>query len=115
MQTCSKRGGAEYFRGTLRASTLGVAKPEAEIFHAAAREIGVTPGEMLHVGDDFRVDVLGALGAGMQAAWLVREPHPTEIPLEHAVHTPHITVQDLSALCLALGGPKTLAYRTLPT
>jgi len=41
--------------------------------------------------------VVGALDAGMQAAWLVRE----ERPWVHGMH-PQLIVPDLHALCLAL-------------
>lgn len=98
-------GGAEFFRETISARAFGFAKPEPEIFHAAATTLGVRAAELLHVGDDFHLDVVGALKAGLQAAWVVRDEH-TET--EHAAHrapSPHLTVRDLSVLCHALGGP----------
>lgn len=98
-------GGGEFFRDTLSARAFGFAKPEPEIFHAAAAKLGVPAAELLHVGDDFHLDVVGALNAGLQAAWVVRHPG-TEA--EHAAPrapSPHLTVRDLSVLCRALGGP----------
>lgn len=92
-------GGGEFFRTTLSARAFGFAKPEPEIFHAAADALDVRPAELLHVGDDFHLDVVGALNAGLQAAWVVRDPRPEED------HTPHLTLRDLSMLCRALGGP----------
>lgn len=35
---------------------------------------GLAPQQVLHVGDDAALDVLGALSAGMQAVWLNRGP-----------------------------------------
>lgn len=98
-------GGGEFFRETLSARAFGFAKPEPEIFHAAAATLGVPASELLHVGDDFHLDIVGALNAGLQAAWVLRHAGSEA---EHAAHRapfPHLTVRDLSVLCRALGGP----------
>ena len=58
--------------------TFGGKKPNRAIFHAAAAHLGIPPGEILFVGDNPTVDVLGAQAAGMKAAWLHRgQPWPT--------------------------------------
>lgn len=62
------------FRGTVSAREFGVGKPDARIFAEAVRRLGVAPQQVLHVGDDWRLDVEGALAAGLNAAW-VRHPH----------------------------------------
>ncbi|RQS30995.1 HAD family hydrolase [Burkholderia sp. Bp8992] len=98
-------GGGEFFRTTLSARAFGFAKPEPEIFHAAADALDVRPAELLHVGDDFHLDIVGALNAGLQAAWVVREPRPNEEHAPQHAATPHLTLRDLSMLCRALGGP----------
>lgn len=90
-------GVGPWFRGGFSARAFGKGKPEAPIFHAAASSLGLEPGEVLHVGDDAALDVLGAINAGMQAAWLVRDGRAWE----HDTR-PHITVPDLQALCTAL-------------
>ncbi len=66
-------GLAPYFKAAVSATGFGVAKPDARIFEEAARCAGVQVHEVLHVGDDAALDVIGALGAGMQAVWLNRE------------------------------------------
>lgn len=92
-------GLASHFKGALSAREFGVGKPDARIFHAAARAAGVASADVLHVGDDAHLDVLGALGADMQVAWVNREGHAwTHAPLQ-----PHTTVADLTALCRQLG------------
>ncbi|MCA3777566.1 MAG: HAD-IA family hydrolase [Burkholderia sp.] len=98
-------GGGEFFRTTLSARAFGFAKPEPEIFHAAADALGVRPAELLHVGDDFHLDIVGALNAGLQAAWVVRDPRPEDTHAPQQAATPHLTLRDLSMLCRALGGP----------
>ncbi|MCC4587656.1 HAD family hydrolase [Xanthomonas sp. NCPPB 1067] len=62
----------------------GCAKPEASIFLAACARLEVPPAQVLHVGDHVRMDVLGALNAGLRACWINRDgapwPHPTQRP-----------------------------------
>ncbi|VBB15976.1 HAD family hydrolase [Burkholderia stabilis] len=97
-------GGGEFFRATLSAHAFGTAKPEPGIFHAAAKALDVQPAELLHVGDDYHLDIVGALNAGLQAAWVVRDTHP-EVERGAPAATPHLMLRDLSMLCRALGGP----------
>jgi FMN hydrolase / 5-amino-6-(5-phospho-D-ribitylamino)uracil phosphatase len=84
-----------YFKAGLSAKEFGVSKPDARIFHAAATALGVQAHEVLHIGDDAALDVMGALGANMQAAWLNREDKLW--PYEHK--TPTVEVQSLSVIC----------------
>ena len=87
-----------YFVGSVSAQSCGVAKPHIDIFHAAASSVQCDPDEVLHVGDDAHLDVLGALNAGMQTAWINRDAKAWEHP-----QTPHLTATDMGALCAALG------------
>ena len=87
-------GLAKYFRAAVSAREFGVGKPDARIFHAAAGALETPPEFVLHVGDDITLDVLGAMNADMQAAWLNRAdhlwPHETQ---------PHATLGNLAELC----------------
>lgn len=87
-------GIAGFFRAAISAREFGVGKPDPRIFHAAAGAAGVMPGDMLHIGDDATLDALGALNAGMQAAWVNRSDHlwPHE-------RQPQVTVSHLTELC----------------
>ncbi|MDO9406459.1 MAG: HAD family hydrolase [Polaromonas sp.] len=87
-------GIGKYFRASISAQEFGIAKPEPHIFMAAAGAVNVQPREVLHVGDDERLDVLGALNAGMQTVWLNRAGNPWK----HA-EKPHLTVSTLTELC----------------
>ncbi|HEX5435565.1 MAG TPA: HAD family hydrolase [Gemmatimonadaceae bacterium] len=49
---------------------VGHAKPHPAPFRATIDALGVQPGEVLHVGDNERTDVQGALAAGMRAVRL---------------------------------------------
>lgn len=51
----------------------GAVKPEREAFAAVERTVGLTPNQLLHVGDSLRADVAGAARAGWHTAWLNRD------------------------------------------
>lgn len=87
-------GLASLFRATICAREFGVGKPDPRIFHAAAGAVDVMPEEVLHVGDDATLDALGALNAGMQAAWVNRGDHMWPHEME-----PHLTLGNLTELC----------------
>ncbi len=91
-------GVGRWFRTAFNARAFGSGKPHAPIFRAAAASVGLLPRDVLHVGDDAELDVVGALNAGMQAAWLVRD----ERPWVHGAR-PQLIVPNLHALYIALG------------
>lgn len=93
-----KTGVGRWFRTAFNARAFGSGKPHAPIFRAAAASVGLLPKDVLHVGDDAELDVVGALNAGMQTAWLVRD----ERPWTHDAR-PQLIVPNLHALCVALG------------
>ena len=90
-----------HFKAQVSAREAGVAKPDPRIFGLAAEVAGVAPHQVLHIGDDAMLDVLGALDAGMQTVWVNRERQDWV----HAPRQPHLTVTDLHELCTALGLP----------
>jgi putative hydrolase of the HAD superfamily len=94
-------GLAALFTGVVSARRLGVAKPDARIFHVACNELQCPPARVLHVGDDLVLDVGGALDAGLQAVWLHRGPLPEggAPPLA----APYRVFADLTCLADALG------------
>ena len=53
-------------------SSLGVAKPDAEAFHAALSRLGALPAATVYVGDNLDVDARGAVSAGLRGVWLNR-------------------------------------------
>ena len=87
-----------HFHAALSATKAGMAKPDARFFHAAAAAAGVAPHEVLHIGDDARLDARGAMDAGMHAVWLNR----TGVAWTHEGPEPHVTVASLAQLCQGL-------------
>ncbi len=61
-----------HFRARVYSRDVGCAKPDRRIFEHAAAALGVTPAELLHVGDDPVMDVAGAREAGCAAVWIDR-------------------------------------------
>jgi len=54
------------------AERLGVTKPRPEAFLRVCAALGLPPGQVLYVGDEHEVDVLGARAAGLRAVHLDR-------------------------------------------
>jgi putative hydrolase of the HAD superfamily len=87
------------FKFQLGAREHGRAKPDASIFHAACERLGVAPGEVLHVGDDIEMDVVGAHRAGLRACWINRAGDDgTRRAWPHSALEPDLEVPSLAAL-----------------
>ncbi|HEX3604064.1 MAG TPA: HAD family hydrolase [Steroidobacteraceae bacterium] len=79
LQRC---GIAHWFEGHITAISAGAAKPDVRIFKRLLEVAGVAAAQVLHIGDDPRLDVIGATHAGMHAAWLNRNDKiwPAHLP-----------------------------------
>jgi putative hydrolase of the HAD superfamily len=75
-----KDGARGFFSATIYSMDVGHAKPRPEIFATAVETLGVPANEILHIGDNERTDVRGALAAGFRAVRLdvVRAGGPSE-------------------------------------
>ena len=82
--------------GTLGAREFGVGKPDPRFFAAACERLGCAPHEVLHIGDDWRLDIEGAAVAGLPSVWVHRPGHPAR-PAE-ARAQPWACVADLAEL-----------------
>jgi HAD superfamily hydrolase (TIGR01549 family) len=77
LQRC---GIAHWFEGHITAISAGAAKPDIRIFTHLLAQARVEARQVLHIGDDPHLDVMGAAQAGMRAAWLNR--HAKSWPLQ---------------------------------
>lgn len=91
-------GIAHLFRFFHSPADAGVGKPDAAIFLTAVARLGALPSQVLHVGDDPDLDVLGARRAGLAAAWINRRA----AVWEHD-EAPDHAFEDLEALANWLG------------
>lgn len=87
------------FQAAISSKSVGMGKPHAAAFEAAAAALDMPCDAVLHVGDDMTLDVLGALQAGMQAVWVHRDSQPL------ADGASVTQVKDLSELCAMLELP----------
>ena len=46
------------------------AKPDPQPFRLCLDQLGITPGDAVYVGDDWRIDIRGSEAAGMHPVWL---------------------------------------------
>jgi HAD superfamily hydrolase (TIGR01549 family) len=75
-----KRDGIfDHFETIVVSADVGLRKPHPELFLSPCRTLGLTPRDVLFVGDSLTLDVVGAKGVGMDVAWLNEEGAP--IPL----------------------------------
>ncbi len=87
-----------YFKASISAKEFGASKPDPRIFAAAASAAGVQAHEVLHIGDDAALDVVGALNANMQAVWLNRD----EKLWPYEDKAPTVEVYSLADVCAML-------------
>ena len=69
-------------------------KPNRLVFESAVQQLGVSPHEVLHVGDSDVDDVKGAKAAGLQVAWINRNGRS----LRPGVPRPDFELRDLTEL-----------------
>ncbi|RAP45670.1 MAG: haloacid dehalogenase [Methanosphaera sp. rholeuAM6] len=67
-----------FFDDVVTSESVGVEKPDPEIFNIAMERLGVTAGSSLMIGNNFDVDILGACNAGMQSMLINSEITPKQ-------------------------------------
>ncbi|WP_405842623.1 HAD family hydrolase [Streptomyces platensis] len=51
---------------------IGHTKPDPRAFHAVIDHLGASPSRVIHVGDDWTCDIVGAVESGIKAIWISR-------------------------------------------
>jgi putative hydrolase of the HAD superfamily len=82
------------FAAIVVSDEIGWRKPRADIFTETLRRVGVVAEATLFVGDRVDIDVIGAQGVGMHAAWI----NPDAAPLPEGVGAPEYEIRDLLEL-----------------
>jgi FMN hydrolase / 5-amino-6-(5-phospho-D-ribitylamino)uracil phosphatase len=73
-------GWTPHLRAIVVSQRVGAIKPHPRMFDAAEKALGTAPGSILHVGDDWAADVVGAKRAGWRAAYLQGRPADSALP-----------------------------------
>jgi len=76
---CQKLGIAPYFNFIVSSEEAGADKPDPAIFRLALERAGITAPEAVHVGDQYKLDVLGARGVGISPILIDRSNNYSEI------------------------------------
>lgn len=63
----------KYFTNIVISSEVGYSKPEKEIFDIACRMVNLEPKNCVMIGDKYKVDIEGAINAGMHGIWVNRK------------------------------------------
>ena len=92
-------GLADYFKFALCAEDIGIAKPDARLFHEALQRGGATAQTAVHIGDHPGDDIAGAQQAGLRAVWF----NPTGKSWD-AEHAPDAEIRSLTELPGLLAG-----------
>ena len=89
-----REGVAGLFETVVVSDEVGWRKPKPVIFELALQRMGTAPGDALFVGDRADIDVAGAQGVGMAAAWINRDGSP----LPEGAQAPEFEIRDLAEL-----------------
>jgi len=74
-------GWTPWIRAIVVSQRVGVIKPHGDIFAVAREALGSPrPKSILHVGDDWAADVVGAAAAGWRVAFVNRRPVDSPLP-----------------------------------
>jgi putative hydrolase of the HAD superfamily len=85
-------GLAEFFNFVLPSAEIGIEKPDGRIFRLALQRLGLRSQEVVHIGDQYEADVVGARAVGI-----------TPILLDRKGHTRHPDVICISSLAELIG------------
>jgi putative hydrolase of the HAD superfamily len=103
------QGWLPHLRAVVVSQRVGKIKPHPSIFRAAEQALGLdgaAGGQILHVGDDWAADVVGAATAGWRTAYLRNRQEDTPLPTSEpgddivtgAVVVPDLVIDELSDL-----------------
>jgi HAD superfamily hydrolase (TIGR01549 family) len=87
-------GVRDLFATIVVSDAVGWRKPRPDIFRRAFADTGADPARTLFVGDRADIDVTGAHGVGMDAAWI----NPARDPFPEGVAPPEYEIRDLAEL-----------------
>ena len=102
------RGWTPHLRAIVVSQRIGTIKPQPAMFEAARSALGdPEPRSILHVGDDWAADVVGASAVGWRTAWLTTRPDGSPLPVSERDGSldPDLELTSLGALEGRLADP----------
>ncbi len=85
----------QYFDNVIVSGEYELSKPNPAIFQLALDNLGIQPHEMVHIGDDFHADILGASNLGMYTIWV---KHPHHLTASSTDYQPSLTISRIAEL-----------------
>jgi len=90
--------------------TLGFGKPDPRVFHLAAEKLGLDPGAIAYVGDEYDIDAVAAARAGLKGVWIDRsgdiqsdDANNVAPSVGESEQNPTLRIGSLEALLAAIG------------
>ena len=92
-----RSGWIEHLDAIVVSERVGWVKPHPAIFEATADALRVDTSALLHVGDDWAADVVGAKGVGARVAYLDARPADSPLPSSRPDDSvePDVVIHDL--------------------
>jgi FMN phosphatase YigB (HAD superfamily) len=93
-------GWSPFLRAIVVSQRVGTIKPRPAIFELAEELIGAPGAAILHVGDDWDADIVGAMRAGWRAAYVRGRPSDSPLPSSPCDETvrPEFELDDVTDL-----------------
>jgi HAD superfamily hydrolase (TIGR01509 family) len=100
-------GWAAHLSGIFVSERIGTIKPHRAIFAHVEAALDRRPTEILHVGDDWAADVVGAAAAGWRVAYVRDRQHDTSLPTSERGEgiEPDLELDELAELPAHLADP----------
>lgn len=85
---CFDMGLDVYLDAVLSSASIGLIKPDPHIYEVACERLEVEPAAVVHVGDHYYADVLGARSVGINPVLIDRSGanHPADVPVIHDLY-----------------------------
>ena len=84
----------KYFDYFFLSEDIGYMKPDPRFFYAVLAKMKVQPNQCLVIGDDYKVDIAGAMVAGIPQVWY----NDSNRPVPEGCQKPTFTINNLSQL-----------------
>ncbi len=69
-EKCENVGIKNYFDIIIDSTKVKIVKPDKDIFNLALKKLNLAKEEVVHIGDLYGSDILGAMNAGLQPIWI---------------------------------------------